>query len=81
MLAPYIFLTSTSVRERRKNEEIARQERDRRRRRGIIDQLTAQAEMEAKKRSEMLNSKLIKMSENERKIAESLYQVHCHSIP
>jgi hypothetical protein len=63
------------VRERRKNEELARQERDRRRRRGIIDQLTAQAEMEAKKRSEMLNSKLIKMSDGERKIAESLYQV------
>ncbi len=63
-----------SVRERRKNEELARQERDRRRRRGIIDQLNAQAEMEAKKRSEMLNSKLIKMSCSERKIAESLYQ-------
>ncbi len=63
-----------SVRERRKNEELARQERDRRRRRGVIDQLTAQAEMEAKKRSEMLNTKLIKMSYSERKIAESLYQ-------
>ena len=63
-----------SVRERRKNEEAARQERDRRRRRGIIDQLNAQSEMEAKKRSEMLNSKLIKMSDSERKIAESLYQ-------
>ena len=60
------------VKERRMEDNLARKERDRRRRRVLVEQMHTHKDMEAKKREEMMKEKLLRQSEEEQRIAERL---------
>ena len=60
------------VKERRMEDNLARKERDRRRRRVLVEQMRTHKDMEAKKKEEMMKEKLLRQSEEEQRIAERL---------
>jgi hypothetical protein len=64
-------LYMTSVKEARAHEEAARRERERRRRRVLVEQQDAQRGVQEKKILEELFGRLLKQSDEERRVADS----------
>lgn len=62
------------IRDRKQIEVIARQEREKRRRKALVEQQQAQKQMEDKRREEMILEKLAKQSQDERNLASKLLQ-------
>jgi dynactin complex subunit len=62
------------IRERKQIEVIARQEREKRRRKALVEQQQAQKQMEDKRREELILEKLAKQSQEERNLASKLLQ-------
>jgi len=67
-----------SIKKKKAEEDISRKERDRRRRKVLLDQQSAQKELEARRKEEMLLEKLCRQSKEERKVAESLWECQLH---
>uniref|UniRef100_A0A7S1DS89 Calponin-homology (CH) domain-containing protein n=1 Tax=Hemiselmis andersenii TaxID=464988 RepID=A0A7S1DS89_HEMAN len=61
------------VQERRGEEALARKERDRRRRRVLVEQMRTHKDMEVKRREAMLSEKISRQSTEEQRIAEKLH--------
>jgi len=67
-----------SIKKKKGEEDISKKERDRRRRKVLLDQQSAQKELEMKRKEEMLLEKLCRQSKEERKVAESLWECQLH---
>jgi hypothetical protein len=65
-------LYMNKVKERRMEDTLARKERDRRRRRVLVEQMRTHKDMEAKKKEEMMKEKLMRQSAEEERIADRL---------
>lgn len=63
------------IRSKKQIELLARQEREKRRRRVLIEQQEAQKAMEQKRRDELMLEKLLKQSQEERRITAHLLEV------
>jgi len=67
-----------TIKKKKAEEDVSRKERDRRRRKVLLDQQSAQKELEMRRREEMLLEKLCRQSKEERKVAESLWECQLH---
>lgn len=67
-----------SIKKKKSEEDVSRKERDRRRRKVLLDQQSAQKELEMKRKEEMLLEKLCRQSKEERKVAETLWECQLH---
>eukprot|EP01052_Picozoa_sp_SAG31_P009234 SAG31_NODE_481_length_15082_cov_13.818728_4_plen_1394_part_00 len=66
------------VSEKKAEEVYARKERERRRRKAMLEQQSTQATMDAKRRDELLAEKLLRQSAQERRLAARLAQTRMH---
>ena len=66
------------VKEKKAEEVYARKERERRRRKAMLEQQHTQAAMEGKRREQLLAEKLLKQSAQERRLGERLAQTRLH---
>jgi len=66
------------VKERRMEDTLARKERDRRRRRVLVEQMRTHKDIEVKKKEEMMNTKLTRQSAEEERIAQRLNDSLAH---
>lgn len=68
----------TQIKKKKAEEDVSRKERDRRRRKVLLDQQAAQKELEERRREELLLEKLCRQSKEERQLAEMMWECQLH---